>query len=351
VTGTADSPAKRVRRGGARRSTLSDVARVAGVSVGTVSNFLNHRDKVAPATQEAIEQAIVLLDFVPNGQARSLARGRSRTVGMIVTDLANSFFVDIARGAEEAATAAGHSLLVASSVNAEQKQQELLRVFDEARFAGILIAPFEAAADYREPEGLRGPSVVLNVARPVHYGSSVVSDDELGGYLAARHMIELGRRWLHFVGGPVRLAPIQERLDGVRRAVDETDGVALTVEHVAFEDHLAEGAAIGRRLRELGPLVRPDAVVSTSDLVALSIIHTVQGALRVPEDLAVIGYDNNAAARDAAIPVSTVAQAGMEMGAVAFELLLEELSGDPHQRRMVSLEPHLVVRASSSPAG
>ena len=341
-----DSRARAPRRG-ARRSTLSDVARVAGVSVGTVSNFLNRPDKVAPATQRAIEQAIGLLDFVPNGQARSLARGRSRTVGMIVTDMSNSFFVDIARGAEEAASAAGHSLLVASSVNSEAKQQQLLGVFDEARFAGILIAPFEAPTDYREPQGLRGSAVVLNVARPVHYGSSVVSDDELGGYLAARHMIELGRRWLHFVGGPERLAPIKQRLDGVRRAVAEADGVALTFEHVAFLDHLAEGAEIGRRLRSLGPLVRPDAIVSASDLVALSIIHAVQGGLSVPEDLAVIGYDNNAAARDAAIPVSTVAQAGMEMGAVAFELLLQELSSEPHEHRMVSLKPHLVVRASS----
>jgi len=261
--------------------------------------------------------------------------------------MSNSFFVDIARGAEEAATAAGHSLLVASSVNSEQKQAELLRVFDEARFAGVMIAPFEAPTDYREPDGLRAPAVVLNVARPVHYGSSVVSDDELGGYLAARHMIDAGRKWLHFVGGPVRLAPIQQRLDGVRRAVDEVDGVALTIEYVPFEDHLAEGAMIGRRLRELGPLVRPDAIVSTSDLVALSVIHAVQGALRVPEDLAVIGYDNNAAARDAAIPVSTVAQAGMEMGAVAFELLREELSGESAEHRTVTLEPHLVVRASS----
>ncbi len=331
----------------ARRSTLADVARVAGVSVGTVSNFLNRPDKVAPARREAIEEAIRLLDFVPNGQARSLARGRSRAVGMIVTDLANSFFVDIARGAEDAASEAGHTLLVASSVNSEPKQRELVRVFDEARFAGLLIAPFESATDYREPEGIRGPSVMLNVARPVHYGSSVVSDDELGGYLAARHMIDLGRRWIHFVGGPSRLAPIKQRLDGVRRAIDESGGVALSIEHVPFEDHLAEGAAIGRRFRELDALVRPDAIVSTSDLVALSVIHAVQGGLRVPEDLAVIGYDNNAAARDAAIPVSTVAQAGMEMGAVAFQMLLEDLNDEDHQHRMVTLEPHLVLRASS----
>jgi len=331
-----------------KRSTLSDVARLAGVSVGTVSNFLNHRSKVAPATQRAIEQAIEMLDFVPNGQARSLARGRSRTAGMIVTDLANSFFVDIARGAEEAASAAGYPLLVASSINDEAKQLELINVFDEARFAGLLLAPFESATDYREPEGLRAPTVVLNVARPVHYGCSVVSDDELGGYLAARHMIELGRRWLHFVGGPERLAPIKERLDGARRAVDEADGVVLTVENVPFSDHMAEGAAIGRRLRELDALVRPDAIVSTSDLVALAIIHEVQGAIRVPEELAVIGYDNNAAARDAAIPVSTVAQAGMEMGADAFGLLLDELDNRAHHtHRKLTRTPHLVPRASS----
>lgn len=334
-----------------RRARIADVARVAGVSVGTVSHYLNHRHKVAPETQRAIEDAIAVLDFVPNGQARSLARGQSHTVGMLVTDLANSFFVDIARGAEEAAASEEYTVVVASAVNSESKQRELLRVFDEARLAGLLIAPFEAATDYREPENLRGPAVVLNVARPVHYGCSVVSNDELGGYLAARHMIEQGRQWLHFIGGPERLAPIAERLRGARRAVAEADGVALSIEHVPFVDHLAEGAAIGRRLRELSDVARPDAIVSTSDLVSLALIHAVQGSIAVPDELAVIGYDNNAAARDAAIPVSTVAQAGFEMGATAFGLLLEELRGDAeHEHRRIVLDPHLVIRASSDRA-
>lgn len=343
--------APRGRGASGRRAVIADVARVAGVSVGTVSNYLNRPYKVALETQAAIERAIAVLDFVPNGQARSLASGASRTVGMVVTDLSNSFFVDIARGAEESAIDAGHTVLLASSVNREARQRELLGVFDEARVAGLLLAPFESATVYREPEGLRGPTVVLNVLRPIHYGCSVVSDDELGGYLAARHMIEQGRRWVHFIGGPERLAPIAQRLHGVRRAIAETSGeVVLSIEHVPFADHLAEGAAIGRRLRELDAIARPDAIVSTSDLVALALVHAVQGALHVPDDLAVIGYDNNAAARDAAIPVSTVAQAGMEMGAAAFALLLDELqrSAD-HEHRTVTLDPHLVIRASSSP--
>lgn len=346
-TSTPGTPAR--ARKAARRATVNDVARVAGVSVATVSNFLNHPHKVADATKRTIEQAISLLDFVPNSQARSLARGQSRTIGMLVTDLANSYFVDIARGAELRAADIGMSLLISSSVNSEARQRELLGVFDQSRFAGTLVAPFESATDYREPDGLRGPAVILNVQRPVHYGCSVVSDDELGGYLAAKHMIELGRRWLHFVGGPERLAPIAQRLRGARRAVDEADGVAFTVEHVPFEDHFAEGASIGRRLLEGSDLTRPDAIVSTSDLVALSVMHTVHSSLSVPDDLAVIGYDNNAAARDAAIPVSTVAQAGMEMGASALDLLWEELTdrSNQHEHRMVSLKPHVVARASS----
>jgi LacI family transcriptional regulator len=348
-TSVDTTPSGPTARKPARRSTVNDVARVAGVSVATVSNFLNHPHKVAEGTKRTIEQAIALLDFVPNSQARSLARGHSKTIGMLVTDLANSYFVDIARGAELRAADTGMSLLIASSVNSEQRQRDLLSVFDQSRFAGTLIAPFESATDYREPEGLRGPAVVLNVQRPTHYGCSVVSDDELGGYLAAQHMIQLGRRWLHFVGGPERLAPIAQRWRGVQRAVAEADGVALTSENVPFLDHHAEGVAIGKRLLDAGDLTRPDAIVSTSDLVALAIIHTVQSTLRIPDDLAVIGYDNNAAARDAAIPVSTVAQAGLEMGATALDLLMDELTDRTHhhEHRVVSLEPHIVARASS----
>ncbi|MDQ7876547.1 LacI family DNA-binding transcriptional regulator [Microbacterium sp. QXD-8] len=330
-----------------RRSTLVDVARLAGVSVGTASNYLNHPERVAASTRASVAEAVRLLDFVPNGQARAL-RGQSRTIGMIVSDLGNSFFVEMTRGAEEAASAAGYALLVASSVGSEEKQRQLLQVFDEARFAGVLLAPFEATADYREPAGLRAPCVVLNASRPGHYGSCVVSDDELGGYIAARHMIDRGRVRLHFVAGPLRLAPIAQRLHGARRAVAEASGVRLSVEHVAFTDHLIEGEAVAAGILAQPREQRPDAILSTSDILALAIIHAVQGILKVPEELAVIGYDNNAAARDATISVSTVAQASSEMGASAFGLLLEELSGQSRQGQLISLPPQLVVRASSA---
>ena len=331
-----------------RRSTVVAVAPLAGVSVGTVSNSLNRPDVVTPATRALVEDAIQLLDFVPNGQARALARGGTRTIGMLVADLANSFFVDMVRGAEEAASAAGYSLLVASSDTSASKQREILRIFDESRFDGVLVTPFEAAAPYREPHGLRAPSVLLNVERPTVLGASVVSDDEYGGYLAGKHLIEQGCTSVHFVGGPIRLAPIAQRLRGVERAVSESKGVRLTTEFSPFRDHLGEGAAVGRAILDMKPAQRPNGVVAVSDLVALAIIHSVRDALDVPRDLAVIGYDNNAAARDAVIPVSTIAQAGAKMGRSAFKLLANELRTGIREERMVVLKPHLVKRASSA---
>jgi len=317
------------------------------VSVGTVSNFLNQPDKVAPATREAVAHAIEMLDFVPNAQARALVQGWSRTVGVIITDLANSFFVEMVRGAEEAASGAGYTLLIASSERSEVKQNKLLRVFDEARLAGVLLAPFEAMSEYRDPECLRLPSVVLNVARPPQLGSSVVSDDELGGYIAAKHMIDAGRHSLLFVGGPTRLAPIRQRLLGVQRAVAESTRVRLTTSHVPFEDQNAEGAAIADDILRLECDQRPDAVISTSDVVASAIIEGVHGILEVPRDLAVIGYDNNAAARDSLTSVTTVAQAGREMGLAAFNILRDELAGSAEAYQSISLPPRLILRGSS----
>ncbi|MFB2554493.1 LacI family DNA-binding transcriptional regulator [Herbiconiux liangxiaofengii] len=328
---------------------MTDVAARAGVALGTVSNVLNHPDKVASATRKRVHAAIDELGFVPNIQARSLAMGRSTTLGLVVTDIGNSFFVDIARGAEAGAADTGMTLLLANSDNDFAKQETYLDLFDQARFAGILLAPFEAAPESVHRLRRRGrPVLLLNVAIPVTEGCSITVDNEQGGYLAARHLIDGGRRRLAFVGGPDRLEPLLERRLGAERAVAETNGAVTLEEIIAGAVNAPEGRAAGSVILDRPADERPDGIFAASDLLALGLVQTLSTAVSIPDDIAVIGYDNNTAVRESSIPISTIAQPGRELGEIGARLLWNEVTDDgTHQHEHVVLEPTLIARGSS----
>lgn len=328
---------------------MADVARLAGVALGTVSNAINHPEKVTEATRARISAAMAELGFVQNSQARSLATGRSHTIGMVVTDLGNSFFVEIARGAEHEVQANGMTLLLANSDNALAKENTYLDLFDQGRFAGIIVAPFEAANHSLERMRKHGrPVVLVNVACSTDDGCSVVVDDEQGGYLATRHLIELGRTRIAFVGGPDRLEPLLERRLGVERAVAETGGRVELEEIIVPAVNTPEGHAVGEAIVAREAARRPDAIVAASDLLALGMTQAFHGVIRVPEQIALIGYDNNSAASESRPPVSTIAQPGYAMGQAAAELLGDEITNEAnHVHRSVRLEPTLVAREST----
>lgn len=333
-----------------RNASMSDVARHAGVALGTVSNALNHPDKVAPATMGRIRAAIDELGFVRNNQARSLAMGQSHSLGMVVTDLANSFFVDIARGAEEGAQLESMTLLLANSDNTLQKEETYLDLFDQARFAGIVLAPFEASTDGLDRVRSHGrPVVLVNVAADVHDGCSVVVDNEHGGYVATRHLIDQGRRRIAFVGGPDRLEPLLERRLGVERAIREEGGRVGLEEFIVPAVNSPDGRTVGMEIVRRAPADRPDGVVAASDLLAMGMIHAFSGVIDVPREISLIGYDDNTAARESSLPISTIAQPGYELGLAAAGLLCDEIyRPDEHTHRVVRLEPHLIVRQSSN---
>lgn len=336
----------------ARSASIRDVARLAGVSIGTVSNAINHPHRVAPETRARIVQAIDSLHFVPNARARNLASGRTVTVGLLMTDLANSYFVDIARGAEGAAHLSGYSPLIGNADNSEAKETTILESFAAEQFAGVLLAPYEPhipVAHLRRRH--RPPTVVVNVEVPTPLACSVASDDVLGGYLAARHLIDLGHRHLLFTTSASPLAPIEERRRGAEKAVAEAADVRLdvwTVEKVSVED----GYALAARLRALPARERPTGVVAPSDLLAMGVVNGIKDSLSVPGELSVIGYDNDAAARDARVPLTTISQDGLAIGREAMGMLDEEIragaDGEPHEHRAVRVPPHLIDRASTA---
>ena len=333
---------------------MQDVADLAGVAIGTVSNALNHPERLSPATRARVDAAIADLGFVRNSTARNLAAGRSDTVGLVLVDIGNSFFVDIARGAERAATDAGFRLLLANSDVDRGRQDGYLELFDESRAAGLLLAPMDAPLDAAHAVRDHGRPIVL-VNAPVADAAlcSVLVDDHLGGRLAAGHLIEEGCTRLGFAGGPFSLHAVRQRRAGAEE-IAAAAGIPLDVIETAAL-RAADGRQAARELLTTAPGV--DGLICCSDAMAVGAIGAADElGIDVPSELAVIGYDDNHFAAESALPVSTIGQPGARMGELAMELLLEEIDDPDHRHRSVLLEPFLIRRISSrrtesAPAG
>lgn len=334
------------------RPVMADVARRAGVALGTVSNVLNNPNLVAKDTRERVQNAIDELGFVRNNAARSLVTGRADTVGFVIVDVGNSFFVDMARGVEAELDTHGIRLLLANSDVDLGKQTSYISVFEEAKVAGILLAPLDAPLDAAQAAQRRGMPLVYVNWSGEEDGCKVMVDEELGGYLAMRHLLDQGLRRLAFAGGPFSLSAIAQRHTGALRAIAEVPDAQLeTIETHSIT--VRGGYALGTALSDRPVDERPEGLFAAADALASGAIQTMQlGGIRVPEDLAVVGYDDNHFAQDNAIPITSVAQPGHEMGRIAASVLFEEIASPAdHEHRTVMLSPALFPRASSARRG
>jgi LacI family transcriptional regulator len=334
---------------------IKDVAAHAGVSVGTVSNVLNGRASVGAATRERVEQAIAELGFVRNESARQLRAGRSRTIAYVLLDAGNPFFTDVARGVEEVAREAGLALFICSSEQDARREDDYFDLMLEQRVRGVLVTPVDAAGARLTALAARGVPVVL-LDRAVHGGfdgCSVSVDDVEGGDLAVAHLIELGHRRLAFAGGPMGIVQVQDRLAGGLRALAAAGLPADALTQLTTTGlTVAEGRRAGELLIGLPAPRRPTAVFCANDLLALGLLQQLsQHGFTVPDDVAIVGYDDIEFAAAAAVPLTSVRQPRHLLGRTGAELLLEEDAANagntPHTHRQVQFTPELVVREST----
>lgn len=328
---------------------IRDVAAAASVSVGTVSNVLNAPERVAPATVARVQAAIEQLGFVRNDAARQLRAGRSRCVGLLVLDVGNPFFTDVARSAE--VRAAQHNLIVLLGTSDDDpgRERTYLETFEEQRVFGLLISPVGEDLDRLLALHRRGVPVVLvdrdGTGTPF---ASVAVDDVAGGRLAATHLCERGRRHIAYVGGPLGLRQVADRLAGARAAVDEFPGATLEVVPTDEPSVLA-GRAAGELLCERSADRRPDAVFCANDLLAIGMLQGLAGGgVSVPGDVALIGYDDIDFARSAAVALSSIRQPSADIGTTALDLLLASAEESVAEPRHVMFRPELVARASTA---
>jgi LacI family transcriptional regulator len=331
--------------------SVKDVAAAASVSVGTVSNVLNRPGRVAPATVERVLRAIEDLGFVRNDAARQLRAGRSRSIGLVVFDSGNPFFADVARGAEARAAEDGMTVLLGNSDETRDRETAYLDLFREQRVNGVLITPTTDDLSMLDRVRDAGIGVVLvDREAPGHGFGSVSVDDVEGGHLAAEHLLSIGRRRIAYVGGPTTIRQVSDRLAGARQAVDAHPGAALeVVEQSAMT--VLQGRAAGEAILARDPADRPDAVFAANDLLAVGVLQalSMRAHVRVPEEIALIGYDDIDFAAAAVVPLSSIRQPAREIGRAAVGLLLTELAepGGPAERS-IRFRPELVVRASTS---
>lgn len=333
-------------------TSIRDVARLAGVSVGTVSNVLNKPDEVSAESIARVQKAISELGYVRNDAARRLRAGVTTTVGFVVLDGQNPFFNQVVRGAEDEASKNGIAVLVGNTDEDLQREGMYLDLFEEQQVRGVLISPYgDISGRLQQLKDRDIPAVLVDRINVDGRFSSVSVDSVAGGQIAAQHLIDTGRRRIAFVGGPFDIRQVRDRLAGARVAVDNSEfGVeievitttALTVE---------EGVLTGKRIMERSRNARPDALFAANDLLALGLLQSlvVGGTLLVPSEMSLIGFDDIAFAAAAAVPLSSVRQPSRMIGQTALRVLLEEAADPTMIPRQTVFRPELVVRQSTRP--
>jgi len=332
--------------------SIREVASHAGVSVATVSNVLNRPEIVAQPTRDRVHSSIRELGFVRNESARQLRAGRSRTIGLVVLDVANPFFTDLARGVEDEASKAGFAVILCNSDDQERKEKRYLELLEEHRVQGVLITPVVGAGSRLARLQRRGTPVVLVDSRSASRGQcSVAVDDVLGGDLAVSHLLATGHERVAYLSGPPAIRQVADRHEGALRALRRAGRAPAGLQVIeAGGLNVAAGQKAGAEIAALAAGSRPTAVFCANDLIALGVLQEMtRNRIRVPEDISIIGYDDIDFAAAAAVPLTSVRQPRQQLGHTAARLLLDEAADDDaHQHRQVIFEPELVVRQSTS---
>jgi LacI family transcriptional regulator len=334
-----------------RTPSVKDVAAAAGVSLGTVSNVMNRPEVVSSGTRERVERAMAELGFVRNESARQLRAGTSRTLAYVMLDGSNPFFHDVAQGIEMAAEDADLSLFICNSNSRAEREEIHLDRLLQQRVQGILITPVNPDAPHLDELARRGvPLVIVDRVRVDNGCCSVAVDDVHGGRIAVEHLAEQGHTRVAFIGGPSSIGQVRERLQGAREIWTELGLPPDDLIHLPTEAlTVAEGRSAGERLAGLPVRRRPTAAFCANDLLALGLLQqSIGSGLRVPEDLAIVGFDDIEFAAAAAVPLTSVRQPRQELGRAAATLVLDEATNPDHEHQQLLFTPELVARASTA---
>jgi LacI family transcriptional regulator len=332
-------------------ANMQEIARIAGVSLGTVSHVLNNTAKVSEPKRARVLEAVQAAGYQPSQLARGLRRDATNMIGMVIPDITNPFFPAVVRGAEDVAFSNGYRLILCNTDNDHSKEIMHLNELRTYLPAGLIVIPSNFSDLTTQAESYRraGSGVVCIDRLPRNWsGDSVTANNEAGAYDATRHLIQLGHTKLATITGPLHLTNAMDRLGGFKRAVKEAK-LHLFPEYVQETTFDKQGGH-AKTLILLRLIPRPTAIFAGNDMIALGALLAVREAgLRCPEEISIMGFDDLDLAETTNPSLSSVAQPGYQLGTTAAQILLDRRDGDTSPAKHIVLETLLHLRNSVAP--
>ncbi len=343
-------PTPKDKRRSARNPAHMDihtVAKRAGVSIATVSRTINHVPTVNAKMAKRVWDAIKELNYLPNTQARALVSGRSRLLGLIVSEITNPFFPELIQGFEDVAVEHGYEILISSTNYDPERMKRCIRRMVERKTEGVAVMTFGIEEPLLEQLAERKVPLVFVDVGPDRPGISLLRVDYHHGIRqGVQHLAALGHREIAFVAGPLRLHSAQSRLAAFRRAVEEC-GITIDLSRIVEGDHTMEGGKAAAEKLLTGEEL-PTAIMCSNDVTAIGVLHAAyRKGMRVPDDLSIIGFDNIHLTQMTIPPLTTIQMSCFELARAAVMALKAHVEGSPKAKREHLIETQLVVREST----
>jgi len=344
-----DSSRKKKKRSAPNtaRMDINSVARLANVSIATVSRTINHVPTVNPKLAKRVWEVIKEFDYLPNTQARALVSGRSRLLGLIVSEITNPFFPELIQGFEDVAVEHGYEILIGSTNYDPERMKRCIRRMVERKAEGVAVMTFGIEEPLLEQLADRKVPMVFVDVGPEQPAISLLRVDYYQGIRqAVQHLAALGHRDIAFVAGPLRLHSAQSRLAAFRRATQEC-GIVIGKQRIIEGDHTMEGGITAAKTLLSGSNL-PTAVMCSNDVTAIGVMHQAYRAgLRVPDDLSVIGFDNIHITQMMIPPLTTIQMSCIDLAKEAVTALRAHVEKTPAPKRDYPIETKLVVRETT----
>jgi DNA-binding LacI/PurR family transcriptional regulator len=332
-------------------ANMKEIARIAGVSLGTVSHVLNGSAVVREPLRKRVMAAVDAIGYQPSQLARGLRRDKTNMIGMIIPDVTNPFFPAVVRGAEDVAFTNGYRLVLCNTDNDHAKEIAHLNELRTYLPSGLIVIPSNFSDLTVQAEYYRksGAAVVCVDRLPKDWdGDSVTADNEHGAYEATNYLLRQGHKQLAIITGPRHLTNAQQRLKGFRRALHEKK-IQIHPEYIqeaSFDRH----GGYAKTLLLLNMIPRPTVIFAGNDMIAFGALLAFREAgVRCPEDVSLIGFDDLDLAEMTSPALSSVSQPGYQMGTTAASILIERVRGDHGPAKHVVLKTALRVRDSVVP--
>ncbi|MCL6585482.1 MAG: LacI family transcriptional regulator [Anoxybacillus sp.] len=327
--------------------TIYDVAKEAGVSISTVSRVINNTGRISDKTRKKVLKVMEALHYQPSMVASALTGKRTRTIGLIIPDVANPFFAEIARKVEDRGRELGFNLLMCNTDNNAETEEMYLSLLKQKSVDGIIIGT--TTKNYTVlNELLQAQFPIAFIAQDIpELAINVVKvDDFLGGYQAVSHLVSLGHKKIAIMLGNLNRTSDKDRLHAYQQVLKESD-LEYDENLIVYTDYsMEDGKRAAREL--LTSSQRPTAIFACFDSLAVGIYQAAKElGVSIPEDLSVVGFDNTILSTIVDPPLTTVAQPIDEMGRQVVDLIIKEIDGEKHIKQRIVLPPELVIRQST----